>query len=156
LRGTRVRGLVAASDTLWIASDAGLSVITASGILEPAPGTESNAALRGRTSAVVAVAGAVFAIAGEELYQRGDGTWGAPIRDAAIGRLGRLVDLAVEGSRLWVAGAGGAAMLRLPNGGWTVFAVPGDVPAAPRRILPAGDDVWLATPAGALRLRWRR
>jgi ligand-binding sensor domain-containing protein len=156
LRGTRVRGLFAASDTLWIASDAGLFILTGSGIPEPAPGTESHGALRGRTSAVVAVAGNVFAIAGEELYRRVDGVWGTPIRDAAIGRLGRLVDLAAEGPRVWVAGGGGAAMLALPDGGWSLFGVPGDIPAAPRRILPAGDDVWLATAAGALRLRWRR
>lgn len=156
LSGSRVRGLFAAPDTLWIASDAGLLVLTTSGIPEPAPGTASHAALRARVSAVVAAGGDVWAIAGDELYHRGNGSWGTPIRDAAIGRLGRLADLAAEGARVWVAGSGGAATLLLPDGGWTAFGLPGDIPAAPRRILPAGKDVWLATAAGALRLRWQR
>jgi len=157
----RIHRLAARGDTLWIASDAGLWVLAdgadpAARAAAPAPGSEAQPALRARVVDVRPAADAIYALAQDALYRLAAGAWSGPIREPGGGALGRLTALAAADGELWVAGDGGAARWDRATGLWTVFRVGGDIPEGPvRAVLPAGGHVWLATPAGALRLAWR-
>jgi ligand-binding sensor domain-containing protein len=90
------------------------------------------------------------------VYRLGQDGVRGPLRDANLERIGPLVRLAGGGRGLWVAGQGGIARLDPQSGIWESFTVPADLPSGPvLDVLSAGDDVWVATPAGAVRLRWR-
>ncbi|HET9984936.1 MAG TPA: hypothetical protein VFQ38_15160 [Longimicrobiales bacterium] len=120
-----------------------------------APGTENHAALRGRVLAAAPVAGAVWAVTSDALYRFDGANW-LVVRDPTLGSIGRPTSLASDDGQLWVAGARGIAHFDPASQIWTSYTVGADLPAGPVwSVLPRGDDVWAATPAGALRLRWR-
>lgn len=152
--GQRIHRLAAYGDTLLIATDRGLWLMSerdsvGDGVVAPAP-------VPGGTIVDVAAAGSVlYATDGNSLYRRSDGVWSGPERvDQATGRVVRLV---ATPTHLWIAGQRGVAVRDFATGAWLTFAVPDDVPAGPvSDLLVTGDDVWVATPAGAMRLRWRR
>jgi hypothetical protein len=78
------------------------------------------------------------------------------LRDPALARIGNAYRLAASAGYLWAAGPGGIAYRDPASGAWTAFTVPADLPAGPAvDVVQVGDDVWAATPAGAIRLRWR-
>jgi ligand-binding sensor domain-containing protein len=162
LAGRRVARTALVRDTLWIASDDGLRTLvlprTAAVRDAGAPAVPSGvpaAVARGRARDVVAGAG-VWALTDAGLFRLDGGGPRGPVRDAAIQRIGPPVRLTVADGRLWVAAPQGVAHLDPVTGAWEVFTVPADIPAGPiLDVLPDGDDVWIAIPAGALRLRWR-
>lgn len=157
--GRRVSRTAARHDTLFIAADDGLfTFVTAggrSGATEATPRPYGRSpALRGRVTDVVSDDAHTFVIVDGSLLDA-DGT-GAPIRDVAIDRIRPLFRLALHGGQLWVAGAHGIARRDPATRAWQAFTVPEDVPASPVvDVLVDGDHVWAATPAGAIRLRWR-
>jgi hypothetical protein len=96
----------------------------------------------------------MFAIAGGTVYAAD--TSSPPVRDPMLSRIGEPYRLSAAEGYLWVAGPGGIAYRDPSSGAWTAFTAPVDLPAGPVvDVLPVGDDVWAATPAGAIRLRWR-
>ena len=168
LPARRILALLSSRDTLWIATERGLWILPdASAAREPdaggrgaiapvpAPGVQGHPGLRGEVRDVQPLGEAVFVITADALH-RLDGTgWSGPLRDGVDG-LGQLHALAAADGQLWVGGDAGAARYDVETRIWTRYLQPADIPEGPvRDVLPAGDDVWLATPAGALRLRWR-
>ncbi|MGH7506520.1 MAG: hypothetical protein ACRELX_12745, partial [Longimicrobiales bacterium] len=163
--GRQIGRAVLARDTLWVATEAGLFFVANAGssppgagpdpVLRPAPGTEAQPALRGPVPDVAVAAGVVYALTAAGLYRRGESGWSGPER-AALARIGRPLRLAASGDTVWVAGEQGVAALDAATGATTDYVVPADIPAGPvLDVAPAGDVVWLGTPAGALRLRLR-
>lgn len=151
LQGRRVFDLVLAGDTLWIASDAGLLVSI--GGAEPIPaGGDDPALTRGPVVALAAAGGRMAALTPAALHQYRNGRWSPDPEAASLG-IGALfrVHIADDGT-LTVAGETGVAMLE-PDRPWRTWHVPSDIPAGPVRSLAlVGNDLWVATPAGALRL----
>ncbi len=164
----RIHRLLSSRDTLWIASEIGLWLLPDAsaarlpgaggrGSIRPvlAPGSEMQPGLRGRVVDVRPVGDALFVLTEDALYRWDAAGWVGPLREG-VHVLGRLYALAAADGQLWVAGDGGVARFDLDAQIWTSYLRPMDIPETPvRDVLPAGDDVWLATPAGALRLRWR-
>lgn len=149
LEGSRVLDLVMTGDTLWIATDRGLHVAMSGRDPEPAA---AGTLAAGPVVAVAAGGGIVAALTPDALHVRTDGLWSAPDRTIA-GTLGGLLRLRIEADgRLWIAGERGVASLEA--GVAPVFwRVPDDIPEGPvRGIAFDGNDLWVATPAGALRL----
>src|SRR5690606_39887969 len=153
---------------LWIASELGLWLLPDAsaarlpdaggrGGIRPllAPGSEAQPGLRGRVVDVRPVGDALYVITQDALYRWDAAGWAGPLREG-VQVLGRLYALATADGQLWVAGDGGVARFDLDAQLWTSYLRPMDIPETPVvDVLPAGADVWLATPAGALRLRWR-
>ncbi len=98
----------------------------------------------------------VFAITAAALFVQEGTSWRGPVRLPVSGGLGRLTTLAGDGAALWIGGVNGLARYQPGTEEWLYFLVPRDLPAGPIDIAPAREAVWLATPAGALRLNWRR
>lgn len=163
LTGASISGLSTVGDTLWIATDRGLWIRppgAAADIvptIEPAPGLDRRPELRGGVRDVASGSGFVGAITESALFEFEGGEWIGPIREPARGGLGRLERVVAADGMLWISGQGGVGRRSLDGGNWVFHMAGDDLPSAPvLDLTPAGDDVWLATLAGALRLRWRR
>lgn len=156
--GTRVNSLAVRNDTVWIATRAGLLIGTAdsSGVhVSPAPGADANQLLRSEIVSVAQAGGQVAVLADRNVLVYGTAWSAAPLRDAAILASGRTYDLRASGDRLHVIGARGIAEWNVARNEWNYLSVPGDVSEGPvRDVLRAGPFLWVATPAGATRLRW--
>jgi ligand-binding sensor domain-containing protein len=154
LAGLRVLDLALAGDTLWIATQSGLFVSVADGVPAPATGLENAQSLRtGPVVALANVGGVITALTPAAVHRLEQGQWSAPIRDPATRALGPLFRLhvAADGG-VWIAGEAGVAAVEAGKPVRT-WLVPDDIPAGPvRGIVLDGDDLWVATPAGALRL----
>ena len=143
-----INALAARNDTLWIATETGLH-IWAGGRAQPM--ATSGVALD------VAVTDSLVV----ELGPRGVTSWGAGreavlLGASALRQIGRPVALAGKGNRLWVGGTAGVAEWNTTTGAWRYLTVPNDIPEGPvYDVLEENGRIWLATPAGALRLNWR-
>jgi len=151
-----VTGLAVTGDSLvWIGTTRGLAVARArDGEPVPIPGTAAGQGARGVTIVDVADAG-------ERVHVLAEGrvtTWDANGLLNALGvevprQIGRPLTLAADRSGVWVGGTTGVAFLDPVSGSAGTLLVPQQIPEGPiRQVLPAGDAVWLATPAGAVRL----
>ncbi len=154
LPSVRIQRVHVVRDTLWIAAQDGLyAVPAASSSAAHTPGAFQDPIARGLIIDVAVADDALYALTETGLRRYANGAWSGPVGDARIGRAHRL---ALAPGALWVAGDAGAARLDLATGAWLTFVAPVDITAGPvMDVLPWGDDVWLATPAGAVRLRWR-
>jgi len=171
-----VNGLAPADDSLWVSSDAGLLVLPGrsggaaragtdttggpgggrAGGFQRVPGTEGVPALAGAVESARPAAGALWAITPDALWRLDPAAGWAPVRDATLQSIGRPLALAGDADGLWVAGATGVAHYVAATRAWRSFTVGADLPAGPvSAVLPLGDAVWLATPAGAVRLPLR-
>jgi hypothetical protein len=80
-------------------------------------------------------------------------TWRPPV---PVGGSGTINGLTSDGTGVWVAGDGGAARWDPAAGEWLTYLVPGDIPVGPvLSVQASGGRLWLATPAGALRIEPR-
>lgn len=168
--GVRINGFAGRGDTLWIASDEGLRIVppassasVADSVPRPVPaaadpGPGTRGLLRGGRIVDVQVGEDAIYAAGEEAYfQFSGGEWTETQRGGAQARVGRVRRIAVEGGALWLGGERGLARLEIATGLWTYFIAGQELPPGPvRAVVPIGEHVWVATPAGAFRLRWRR
>lgn len=148
-----------AADSAGTRAGAGPAAAAAAGAQGPAliaaPGTEHHAALRGRVLAAAPIAGGVWAATADAFYRFDGASW-LVVRDPTLASIGRPTGLASADGQLWVSGARGVAHFDPRSQIWTSYTVGADLPAGPVwSVLPRGDDVWVATPAGAMRLRWR-
>jgi hypothetical protein len=153
LTGRIVYGLAPVGDTLWIASEVGVAALKLSTAASPA------VALRGGGSPDVPVydvrqAGdTLYAVTADALYRRGPQGWVEPDR-AMASRLGPFGRLRTDGADVWLLGSRGFAVKGARSAAWVYYMDTDDIPEAPvRDLLPLGETVWLATPAGALRVR---
>jgi ligand-binding sensor domain-containing protein len=157
LPGGRVARIARIGDGLWLAGDEGLRTLSPRAPA-PLPGVPPGlpaVLANGRVLDVAGVAG-TWILAEAGLYHLDDSGLRGPIRAAALGRIGSPIRLSADAERLWVAAAGGIAHLDPVSGVWETFTVPGDIPWGPvLDVLPMGEDVWVGTPGGAVRLRWR-
>ena len=161
LPGVPVRGLAATPEGLLAATDAGLMLLTADSARADSTaagqyaGVTVSVLLRERTVAAARGGGLTWAISPDGLTRFESGTW-APVRDATLAAIGRPLALAADAGGLWVAGAGGMAHWDAAARAWRSYTVGPDLPVGPvRAVLPLGDAVWAATPAGAVRLPLR-
>ena len=149
LQGRRTSRLATADGAMLIAHDDGLWRIT-----DPAsmPVREPGTSYAGRITDVAVLADTVFAVADGRLLRSG-----LVANDPALERIGSIFRLHAASGRVWVAGPRGIAHRDPVTGSWEAFTTPEDIPvtAPVLDVLPLGDDVWVATPAGAIRLRWR-
>ena len=152
MEGVGIRDLAVRSDTVWIASDRGVWIGVADGgdvrVIEP-PGKPDDPRLSGRIAGIANAVGTMVVLAEGRIYFY-DGVWSEP---AAI-HAGT-----VHGVR------GGETLLLLRRDGieeWdpktnrsTSFDSGNDIPRGP--VLDAirtGEYLWVATSAGAVRLRY--
>lgn len=154
LPGRRIHRTRMIGDTLWVASDAGLFFLRDSALVQVTGGSLGAEAMLD----VVQARGSLFALSRAGIYQRTPEGWRGPVRTAALAGAGAVARLAGTADELWVAGSNGVAVLHDAVGEWTYFTAPADIPTGPVfDVLPQDERVvWLATPAGALRLEWRR
>lgn len=171
LLGESVYRLVASRDTLWIAAANGLWILPGAtaaatalagstqgetAAIQPAPGTAGQPALRDQVIDILPVGDVMYALLPDAIFRYQGGRWQGPIREPAARGIGPLRRLAAAEDRLWVAGGRGVGLYDITANQWTYFLPPNDLPVGPAMdILPRGDFVWVATPAGALRLRWQ-
>jgi ligand-binding sensor domain-containing protein len=155
LVGPRVVRITVIGDSVWAATNRGLltrSVAAAdSASWDPVVGLPAggfvDAAGLGQTR---------YALAPDALYTRTTAGWSGPVRTPAMNGLGRLRRLLADDTALWIAGERGIARYVPAREEWLYFLTPGDIPEGPITDLAVdGSFVWLATPAGALRLPWR-
>lgn len=152
--GNRINRLAVHGDTLLVATDRGLWLLPESdtvgdGTMAPAP------VPGGRIVDVVNIGPDIVATDGRSLYRRINGAWNGPERTAHD--IGRITRLYATPTHLWVAGERGVATQDRNTGAWQSLSVPSDVPEGPVNDLLITDlHVWLATPAGALRITRRR
>jgi ligand-binding sensor domain-containing protein len=143
-----IHALSARGDTLWIGAETGLLRWmggTVQGVVSGAPALD----VTGSDSGMIAIT------------TRGVQIWNGsamslPLRNAALQQIGRAVSLASKGNRVWVGGTHGLAEWNTTTGAWRYLTVPDDIPEGPvYDVLEESGRIWLATPAGALRMNWK-
>jgi ligand-binding sensor domain-containing protein len=153
INGRSIYGIAPGRDTLWVATDAGVASLPLQ------PGVLQASVLRGGGTPneavfdVRSVGDTLYAVTRDALFRRGPGGWVAA--DHEIGsRLGPMGRLRTDGTSVWVLGSLGFSVKGAQSAVWTYYMATDDIPEAPiRDLLPLGSTVWLATPAGALRVR---
>ena len=157
MEGVRINALAARNDTVWIASDAGLWIgVAESGSFKvlAAPASEAHATLKRQVAAVVALGNriATLALDGVRLY---DGAWSNVVAQVNANLGGRPHDLRASGESLFVLGANALAEWDTRADEWRRLTVPADIPDGPvYDVVKSGSFLWVATPGGAVRLRW--
>jgi ligand-binding sensor domain-containing protein len=157
LTGPRVGRVIVMGDSVWAATTRGLLVAaiadadTTGGSWREAEGLGPGVYID-----VARLGSRTFALSPEGFYAHTERTWRGPVRTPAMNGLGRLRRLLAADSALWIAGERGVARYDPTREAWLYFLAPGDIPEGPIADLAIdGAFVWLATPAGALRLQWR-
>jgi hypothetical protein len=153
-----VRSIVPTGDSLWLATDAGLGVVTSSAsaprlarpVIAAAPSwfTRSISALA-RSDTLLAVAGE-GRIAFIDLQRR---TAVLPPGNPDISRLGDVFALAIDARTLWIAAERGAAVMDRATGVIRSLDPVGTLPESVLDVALTSDHAWLATPSGLVRLR---
>jgi ligand-binding sensor domain-containing protein len=147
--GIPVYRAVEEAGVLLVATERGLWRIDATALDDP---DAREPLLTTRIVDVAPAYGAMFALAEDALYRIESGRAPTVLHEPAQ-RIGRLYALAVSGNRLFVAGNAGLAAYDESTHAWTWYSIPSDIPAGPvRDVAVDGEFIWLATPAGALRL----
>ena len=148
LPGLEVTALSYCSRSLWIGTAQGLWEATPSGLARAEP-----PGLAGQVRSLACRDGSLYLAGARQLLIRENGVWLAPV---PIGGSGTVHCLTADGDGVWVGGDAGAARWNATAREWLTYLVPNDIPAGPVvGLLPTGSRLWLATPAGALRLEQR-
>jgi len=148
LPGQEVTALSYCDGALWIGTDRELLRATASELTQVEPPGFS-----GRVRALACLRGSLYVAGLRTLLVRERGDWRPPV---PIGGSGTVRTMIATDAAVWVGGDGGAARWDPATGEWSAYLVGSDVPVGPVfGVLPAGNELWLATPIGALRLELR-
>ena len=157
MEGVRINGLAERNDTLWIASGNGLWIALADGgdvRVLAAPGRDAILQLRNQVAAVARAGRHIAVLASDRVYFF-DQQWSDAVR-TALQAGARPHDLRGDARSLLVLGSRGVAEWDAETDNWTQLGVPTDIPVGPvRDAVRVGEFLWVATPAGAVRLRWR-
>lgn len=143
-----VRTLAARNDTLWVGASGGVFMVISDQSYRVSDVVDviDIATLPDRTLMIT---------------PRGLHTWegsgiGLPIRNAHLQAIGSLVTIATYHDRVYFGGAYGLAEWNPQTDQWRHLRVPADIPEGPVfDIVGENGRLWVATPAGALRLQWR-
>jgi ligand-binding sensor domain-containing protein len=150
-----VRDLVLWTDTLWIASDAGVLALAPPDRL-PRHLSVDDARL---TRAVMALARAdsvlVVATDAELIEIDLSARRVLPPRAASFAVLRRIVRLAIDAHTIWLAGEGGVLVVHRASGRSALLAVGVALPAAATDVAVARDAAWVGTRDGLVRIRRR-
>lgn len=161
-----VGSVVEAAGTVWIGTGQGLYAMpvpdSAGRALGPAR-AEGPPALRSYVGALAASGDTVFAGLDDEVWWRAgaEGTW---VRLESVGRgRARVSALAIRDGLLWVGSAAELTAVEVSGGVLERYVFGSDLPPGPRGETGIADisvaspsEVWVALPAGALRLEVRR
>lgn len=154
-RGERIWTLLTVGDALWVAGDAGVRIL----VRDASPDTPGGAAVRPPIGPIIELAATregVWGATSDALWRFDGPAWEGPLREPLL-TIGPVRRLRSGGGDLWVAGDAGVARLSTESGDWTYLTVGEDVPAGPvRDVLVHGEQVYVATPRGVLRIVWRR
>lgn len=142
-----VYALAARGDTLWIGAETGLYQWRQGNVRQLAAGTQI------RDVAITADRLIAITPGGVRMW---DGvSLGLPLRTAALERVGQPISVSADAGRVWIGGTAGLAEWNTHADVWRYLTVPADIPEGPVYDAHAiGGHLWLATPAGALRLEW--
>lgn len=136
--GTPINGLAERADTVYVATPAGLFAYH--------DGVRTE--LSKSSTQAVAVTPTGLAVLDAN---------GLSVHDAAIGAIGRAYDLRSTADALYVLGTRGFVEISFDGKPARYLTTGSDLPDGPvKDVLRIGNDVWVATPAGATRLRWPR
>ena len=142
-----IHALVARNDTLWIAAETGLFTLATERLQQMSAIPLRDAALAGGRIVMLTASGI-------QVWQ--NGALELPLRTAALQQIGRPVSVASGGERIWVGGTNGLAEWNTTTDTWRYLTVPDDIPEGPvYDVIAENERIWLATPAGALRLDWK-
>lgn len=153
-----VNDMAVRGDTLWMASNKGLWNMVPAGELFDllrAPGADSIPELRDAIRSVAATATRIFALTSAGRVLSLDGTTSEVVSNATISSVARVTALRGDPANLFVIGERGVARWQQTTNAWSYISIPGDIPDAPvMDVVAQGAFVWLATPGGAVRVRW--
>ena len=142
-----VNALAVRNDTLWVATQSGLFRYAGSSL------DQSHTAPAG---SVVATSDRILAMTNRGLVSLGASGWTDVPRHASLASTGRLNRMKVIGESVWFGGDHGVAQWNTKTNQWRHLSVPHDIPEGPvYDVAIENGRVWLATPAGALRVQWR-
>ena len=149
--GEAVLSLLAASDTLFVGSAAGLFALPPLGermvpLTGPGPLREPIVALASKGDSVLAATASRFLV-------RAGGTW--EVVEPPGARIGRITGVAADPAGFWVSGTQGVAFFDPSRRLWNALVAPGDVAMPVAGIAASRTYVWAATPIGVLRYERR-
>ncbi|HET7457813.1 MAG TPA: hypothetical protein VFJ74_09165 [Gemmatimonadaceae bacterium] len=158
--GGAVRALLATGDTLWVGTDFGLDFVPPAGAdgtrrLVRAGAQETDPRLARRITAL-ATSDSAVAVATDGAIIFYDRHTGRPMTStdvAAIGAIGGVRALAMDGNTVWAAGPSGVVVVTRATGAARFLSVPRDVPAEAFDVVLERDYAWIATRDGVVRLR---
>ena len=156
--GIAIRALLAAGDTLWIGSDAGLLLLPVRR-LEQSPRRPAAAATESRLARpihAISHSDTVVAVATrDELFQFDlrTGQLLPRLHALDLSALRGVTGMAMDGRTIWLAGYGGILAIHRGSGVQRFYSAPGEVPGEAFDVRLQDEFVWVATRGGLLRLR---
>lgn len=150
-----IREVVLWTDTLWIASDAGVLALAAPDSVPRRLAVDD--ARLSRAVATIARADTILAVAtGTDLIEIDlNARRVLPPRATNIAALRRVERMAMDGQSIWLAGEGGVLAIHRGSGRSTLLSVGMTLPAAATSIALARDVAWIGTRDGLVRVRRR-
>ena len=150
-----VHDLSLGSDTLWIASDAGVLALASPDSTPRRLAIDDSRLSRSIVS--LARADTVLAVATNAELIEIDITARRvfPPRAANIPALGRLARVAIDAQTIWLAGEGGALAIHRASGRSSFLPVGMNLPAAATSVALGREVVWIGTRDGLVRIRRR-
>ncbi len=150
-----VNDLALWTDTLWIASGAGVLALASPDSAPRRLAIDDARLSRGivalaRTDTVLAVATDTELIEIDLSTRRV-----LPPRAVNVAAIRRIARLAMDGQTLWLVGEGGALAIHRASGRSTVLSVGMGLPAAATSVALARDVAWIGTRDGLVRIRRR-
>ena len=156
ISGPAIQRVRVIGDTLWVAAVNGLFKARAAALPDSLR-LEQAMVTNARFADVAQAGNRMYAVSEDALFVRDSAGWSAPKRVPSLNGLRRLISIAADGDAVWIGGSMGIARYQPAPEQWLFFLAPGDLPAgAVQHVMPDGEFVWAATPAGAMRLQWRR
>jgi len=150
--GIAVTSLLAAADTLWVGTSAGLARVVPGSTEMTTPTELSRASLRVTIYALARLQDTIVMATERELFWRDPATqaWTPVPLSPALGIPTALTTTPQGG--LWIGGTRGLARADLRSGLMHVHTVPFEIPAPVRDLAADRDHLWAATDSGLVRI----
>ena len=143
-----VHALAARNDTLWVGASAGLFMVVKEVVRQVSDLTDIRAIALTSNHMLV-------------MTPRGVHTWdgaamSTPLRNTSLQAAGVPYSLSAVGERIYAGGSYGLTEWNTTTNQWRHLLVPNDIPEGPVfDVIGENGRIWLATPAGALRVQWK-
>jgi hypothetical protein len=143
-----VAGLAAQGDTLWVAAEQGLYKVVDGAILPTGVSQQPTGVAAANNVVVVITRSGVHTWNGAQLS--------TPLRLTSLRVIGAPVSVTAIGDRFYIGGTAGLAEWNTRTDTWRHLTTPADIPEGPVfDVVEENGRLWLATPAGGLRLQWK-